>query len=230
RRLRFTGPERLPRFRRGCVRGTPAESAATGGGRHPSDPRPGAAAVVRPEEAGLGALRVDQREDGRAFAGIDRQAGTSDVAGGQAARQPRPGFPGVRRLVDAAFRPAADHLANGAAALIRRGVDDVGALRIEDDVADAGVGADRQDRRPGVAPVGRLVEAALAARREQRALGRDVDDVGLPRIDQNLPDVFRGFEPDALPRLAGVGRLVDAVSEMGAALAGFFTGAGPNEL
>ena len=101
---------------------------------------------------------------------------------------------------------------------------------LEHDVADAGVVADVEDARPGRAAVGRLVEAALAARGPQRPLRRDVDDVRVARIDEDLADVLGVLEPHVLPGLAGVGRLVDAVAEMRAALAGVLAGAEPDDV
>ena len=152
------------------------------------------------------------------------------VARRQALGQLRPRLAGVGRLEDAAFRPAADHLADRPPPLVRRREQDVRVLRVEHDVADARVRADRQDRRPRRAAVGRLVQAALAARRPERALRGDVDDVRVARIDQDLADVLRGLQAHALPRLAGVGRLVDAVTEMGAALAVVFARAEPEDV
>ena len=85
-------------------------------------------------------------------------------------------------------------------------------------------------RVPRRAAVGRLVEPALAAGRPQRPLRGDVDDVRVARIDQDLADVLGRRQPHALPRLAGVGRLVDAVAEVRAALAGVLAGAEPDDV
>src|SRR5262249_40889469 len=135
----------------------------------------------------------------------------------------------VARLVDAAFGAAADQLADRAAPLIRRRVHDVGVLRIEHDVVHAGVGADRQDRLPRRAAVRRLVEAALAAGRPERPLRGDVDDVRVARIDLDAADVLRRHQAHPLPRLARVGRLVDPVAEVRAALTQVLAGAEPDD-
>src|SRR5262249_33237923 len=65
----------------------------------------------------------------------------------------------------------------------------------------------------------RLVEAALAARGPERSLGRSVHHVRVARVDQDLAEVLGFLEPHALPRLAGVSGLVNAVAEVRAALA-----------
>ena len=124
----------------------------------------------------------------------------------------------VGRLVERALGTAADELPDGAPALIGRGIEHVGILRIHHHVGDAGVGADGQDGLPGLAAVGRLVEAAVAAGVPQRADRAHVDDVRVARIDEDVLDVLGVLEPHPRPRLAGVGRLVDAVAVADAAL------------
>ena len=116
------------------------------------------------------------------------------------------------------------------APLVGGGKDDVRVARVEDDVADAGVLADREDGSPGRAAVGRLVESAFAALREERPLRCHVDDARVARVDENLADVFGGFEPHPLPGLAGVGRFVDAVAEVSTALAVVFPRAQPEDV
>ena len=175
-------------------------------------------------------LGADQRVHARRVLRIDPERDTTDVVFWQAVLQLRPRLAGVLRLPDASLGTAADHLPHAAAPLVRRRVDDVGVLWIEDDVADAGVVADVQHLRPGRAGVGRLVEAALAARRPERPLCGDVDDVRVARVDEDLAEVLGFLQPHPLPRLAGVGRLVDAVAEVRAALAGVFTGPEPHHV
>ena len=66
--------------------------------------------------------------------------------------------------------------------------------------------------RPGLAAVGGLVEAAVAARRPQRALRGDVDRVAVLRVDDDAADVLGALEADVRPRPAAVLALVDAVA------------------
>ena len=116
------------------------------------------------------------------------------------------------------------------APLVGRGEDDVRVARVEHDVADARVLADRQDRTPGGPAVGRLVESALAALGKERPLRRHVHDVRVAGVDDDVADVLRGLEAHALPGLARVGRLVDAVAEMGASLAVVLARAEPEDV
>src|SRR6185503_19303952 len=251
RRLILIGVGVRRRHRVVRARHVRAAPAAAGIGRDLADARPRAARVIRAieprfiddrpgrrrrgrratAEAAAAARRLgaDQRVDARRVLRIHAERDPADVVFGQSLRQLRPLLARVGALPDAALGAAADHLPHGAAALIRGCVDDVGVARVEHDVADAGVVADVQHPLPFRAAVGRLVETALAARRPQRALRSDVDDVGVARVDQDLADVLGGGQPHALPRLAGVGGLVDAVPEMRAALAGVFTGAEPDD-
>ena len=105
------------------------------------------------------------------------------------------------------------------AALIRRGVEDVGVRRVDDDVGDAGVLADGEHRLPRLPAVSRLVKSAIAARRPKRPLRRNVDDIGVARIDDDLRDVLGLFQPDVLPALPAVDRFVNPVPHRHRALA-----------
>src|SRR5258708_38622474 len=89
---------------------------------------------------------------------------------------------------------------------------------MEREIVRAGVGADRQTSLPRLPAVDGLVDAAFAARREQRSLRGDVHDVRVPRVDQQLTALLRGGETHALPRLPCIRRFVDPVAEIRAAL------------
>ena len=65
---------------------------------------------------------------------------------------------------------------------------------------------------PRLAAVGALVDAALLAVEAQPAERRDVDDVGVGRMDADLRNHAGIGERHVRPRLAGVDRLVDAVA------------------
>src|SRR5262249_24583528 len=107
---------------------------------------------------------------------------------------------------------------------------DIGIARVEDDVGDAGVGADVKHALPRLAAVGRLVQAAVAARPPERPLCRDVDGVGVAWVEEDLADVLGLFEAHLLPRFAGVVGAVDAVAETDAALAVVLAGADPDDV
>ena len=98
-------------------------------------------------------------------------------------------------------------------ALVRRGVEDVRVRRIHHDVGEPRVVVDELRVRPGLAAVGRLVEAALRVRTEQMAHRRDVDDVRILRVHDDAADALRFVQPDVLEFLAAVGGLVDAGAE-----------------
>src|ERR1700724_1369679 len=101
--------------------------------------------------------------------------------------------------------------------------------RIHAQVGAPGVVADGEHPLPGLAAVGGLVDAAVAAGRPQRPLGGDVDDVGVARIDHDAGDVLRALEAEVLPVPAAVGRPVDAVAVGDAALAVVLAGADPDD-
>ena len=82
--------------------------------------------------------------------------------------------------------------------------------------------------RPGLPAVGRLVEAAVAAVAPERALRGHVDDARVARVDDDPADVLGVLEPDVLPGLAAVGRLVHAVAVAHAALRVVLAGAHPD--
>ena len=97
-------------------------------------------------------------------------------------------------------------------------------------VRNACVLADLQHRRPRLATIGRLEEAALAAGRPQATHRRRVHHVRIARVNQDLADVFRGPQPGVRPGASAVQALVDAVAPPDAALAGVLAGAEPDDV
>src|SRR5262249_47976693 len=116
---------------------------------------------------------------------------------------------------------AADHLTDVTHALIAARVENQRVLGIHREVTDAGDFIDEERPRPRRAAVGRLEDATIAAAtlREERALRRDVHNVRVFRIDDDLADVLGLLEADAFPRLTSVRRLVETGAEVRAALA-----------
>src|ERR1044072_3069328 len=84
--------------------------------------------------------------------------------------------------------------------------------RIELNVVGAGPLIAAEYFRPRLSAVGGLVDAAVTSLSPERTLRRDVDDIGVARVDENAPNVLRLFEPGVRPALASVDRLVDAVA------------------
>ena len=132
--------------------------------------------------------------------------------------------------MDRALRPAVDQREEMTAALIRRGHEHVGVAGIDDHVGHAGVLRDLQHLRPRLPAIGRLVEAAVAARGPQRALGGHVDGVAVFRIDDDAADVLGGVEPDVGPRSPAVVALVDAVAIRDRSLRVAFAGPDPDDV
>ena len=191
---------------------------------------PALAPVGRPVEALVLRRGLDRGVDDARVDGGDGQADFADIAGGEPDRELAPGLAGVLAFVDARFGAAADERGDAAAALIGGGVDDVGIGGVELGRSDARVFGDREDEGPGLAAVGGLVEAALAARGPERALGRDVNDVGIARVDQDPADVLGLGEAHVGPGLAAVQALVDAVAEADMASADVLARAHPDGL
>ena len=105
-----------------------------------------------------------------------------------------------------------------------------GLCGIDHELVRAGVGAHGEDRRPRLAAVGRLVDAAIAARGPERSLRRDVDDVRVARVDLDVAEVLGVRQAGSRPGLAAVRRLVDAVAEHRAPRIRVLAGAEPDDV
>src|SRR6185503_463532 len=91
-------------------------------------------------------------------------------------------------------------------------VDVNGVRRIEHDVDAAGVGILIENLLERASAVGGAEDAALLVRSVRMAQDRDEQTIGILRIDGDLRDLLAVAEAEARPRLARVGRLVDAVA------------------
>src|SRR5262249_55124394 len=169
---------------------------------------PGDAVVRRPENTALAIGGLDVGIEDVGLHGRNGESDAPELFVGQAGGDFLPGLAAVGAAMDRALGPAVDEGGKRSAALIRRRDDDVGVARVEDDVADTGVLGDLQHLVPGLAAVGRLVEAAIAAGRPERSLCGDVHRIAILRIDDDAPDVFGGFQADVGPRSAAVLALV----------------------
>ena len=132
--------------------------------------------------------------------------------------------------MDRALRTAIDQREEVTAALISGCDDHVGIPRIDNHIGHPRVLRDSEDLRPRVPPVSRLVEAAVAARRPQRALGGHVHRVGVFRIDDDAADVLGAFEPDVRPRPSAIVAPVDAVAVRDGSLRVAFAGPDPDDV
>ena len=175
-------------------------------------------------------LGINQRIHAAGLFRVGRQCDTSHFSGRQTVGQLCPVATTVGGLEDAAIGTAANHLADVTTTLVGAREDRVRVARVKREVREAGVLVDVQHTVPGRATVGRLVDAAVAAGRKERALRGDPDDVRVVRIDQNLADVLGVGQARPRPRLAGVGGLVEAVAKVRRPLALVFTRAEPKDV
>src|SRR5690349_25099476 len=83
---------------------------------------------------------------------------------------------------------------------------------------------------PRLATVSRHEDAAFFIWTKRVTERADVNDVGVLRIDNDGRDVFGLGESHVLPRLAAVGRFVNAIAERHAVAYVRFAGADPNDV
>ena len=191
---------------------------------------PALAAVGGAEEAALVLFGFDDRVENVRVLQRVGEADPADLSLGQPGLELAPALAAVDRLVEGRLGTAADQRPDMAPALVRGGVDRVRVARVEQDVGDPGLLADREHPGPGLAEVDALVDAALAAAAPERTVGRHPDDPRVARIDQDAADVLGLLEPHALPRLAAVERAVEAVAVGDAALVVVLAGADPDDV
>ena len=162
-------------------------------------------------------LVVDDGEERPARVGVEadppdgvagREAGALDV---QARERPA----AVVGAPEPRARPALAEVPRPARARPRRGVDARRVGRVEEDVDGARVVVEAEHALPRPAAVVGPVDAALSVRRVQVADGGHERHVRVVAVDDHAPDVVRLVEPEVRPRLAAVGRLVDAGAGVG---------------
>ena len=148
----------------------------------------------------------------------------------QAAGEFRPRLPAVGGLVDAAGDAVLEQLPRPALHVVHRRVKRVGLSPVDDQIDRAGLVVDVEHLRPGLPSITCLEHAAFLAGRPQASHRRDVDNVGIGRVDDDAADLPGFLQPHPLPRLAGVGRLVDAVARVRDADARGVPGADPHDV
>jgi hypothetical protein len=143
-----------------------------------------------------------------------RQPDPADHARGQArvTCDLRPRLAAVGGLVHAAAGSAARHLVLDAIRLPQCGVDHIGIVGVDHDIDGAGARILEQRAFPRLAAVGALENAALLARAVIQPERRDIDDVGIGRVNADLRDRIDVLESDMRPRLPRVARFVDAIA------------------
>src|SRR5207249_880735 len=126
--------------------------------------------------------------------GRDRDADAADILLRQPGGELRERLAPVRALPDPGAGAAVDERPDLAVALVGRRIDDAGIERVELHVAGAGPVVDVEHLLPRLAAVARAIDAAVAARRPQRALRGHEHHVGVARIDRDLADVLRALQ------------------------------------
>ena len=190
---------------------------------------PGGAGVVASVDPAL-LLVLDPGVDDARVGEIDRDPAPAPRALGQSLGESGPGPSGVGRFPEAAAWAATVHAPGGPAPLIGGRVKNLVVGGIHHQFGAAGVHARIEHPGPGETAVGRLVDAAVAAGLPEIAEGRDVDDIGIDRVDHDPGDLLRGAEPHVLPGLATVGRFVDPVAPGGTLPVVVLAGADPDQI
>src|SRR5713226_576478 len=185
------------------------------------DQRPVGAAVIAAVETAL--LGLNERVNNIRIGTGNRHADFSERALGHAvAFDALPGSAVVVRTVEAVLVAATVERPRSAVAFPHCREEDVGILRIENDVDAAGAVIEVENFLPGFTAVTRAEDAALIVFAVGMAEGGDKSDIGIRRMDDHLADVARVFQTDVVPGLAAIVRTIDAVAEGDvAAYAGF---------
>src|SRR5690606_22390525 len=136
----------------------------------------------------------------------------------------------VRRTPDGAALAGLAEVPGAPAPVVARGEQVRRLLGVDDDVDEADVGAEVLDALPVRTAVPRPEQAALLVRRVERAERRDPGDVRVLRVDGDPADVLGRGQAGVRPGLAGVGRTIDAVAPVRAALVVRLTRAEPQHV
>ncbi len=156
-------------------------------------------------------VRVARRDrDADAVHRLAREAAKHVGAGERVPRRAA-----VHRLVDPGLAAPRGEVPGPPAIGVHPGIDDVAVVRVGGDVGAGGLLVEEEHALPRGAAICRLVDAALLARPPLAPEDAGVDDVGVPRVDHDTGDLVGLLEPDALPVIAPVDRLVHPVADRG---------------
>ena len=174
--------------------------------------RPGEALIFGAVDAAFLDVLHQRVNDVGILAG-DIHRATSDVASRREAfGELVPVSAAVDGLVDSAARPSAVESEYGTPAFVGRGIKRVRALRIDGDVGNTGVLIDEERLRPGNAAVGGFEYAAFFVRPPKMAQRRNVDDIGIGRMNDNAADVTGFLKAHVRPGAAGVHGFINSVA------------------
>ncbi len=148
---------------------------------------------------------------------VRRGRGDLDPDASHEAREPpgglRPGASAIGGAEDAALLVAGAVRPLLAVEVPHRRVQQVRVARVDVEVCRAVHVVDVEDLLPRLARVLAHEDAALLVRAEGVPDGRDIDLVGIERVDDDARDVTRVGEPEVAPGLATICGLVDPVPE-----------------
>src|SRR6266700_2455203 len=185
------------------------------------DQGPVGAAVIAAVEAAF--LRFDERVNNIRVGAGNRHANAAERALGHAiAFDALPGSAIVGRTVEAVLVAATVERPRSAVAFPHRSKENVGILRIKNDVDAAGAVAQVENFLPGFAAIAGAENAALGVFAVGMAESGDEHDVGICGMDDELADVTRVFQAEVVPGLAAVVGTINTIAEGNvAANAGF---------
>jgi len=181
-------------------------------------PLPGCALIVRSKNPTLPIRRLNRRVNHIRIHRRNHQPNPPHIHRWQSRLQLVPGRSRVGRLINRALRPAINQSKNMPPPLIRRRINNVRIRRIELHIHHARVLTDRQHGLPVFSAVRRLIESAISTRTPQRPLCRHINNLRIPRVYYYSSNVLRLLQPQILPTLSPVHRLVNSVAISHAAL------------
>ena len=156
--------------------------------------------------------RLHQRVNALAVTRRDRDIHLADAPLRQAVREARPRFTRIARLPDSAARATAVHRPGGHLHFPRTGIKDTRVLLVHREARAPRLLIDEEHAAPTVAAVAGAEHTPLLLRTRHATDRADIHDVGVCRMDDDLPDPADFLETHILPGLSGIGRLVDAVA------------------
>ena len=175
------------------------------------DELPGLAVIIAAPQAALVDFGLDNRVNAVRAARGDRDANLADEFR-QAAAKLLPGIAAVGRFPDAARRATRLDEPRSATVLPHRGIHDARICRVHGEIRRAGLVVHLQHGCPGLAAIAAAVDAAFGVRAPDLALHRDIHDIGIRRVNDDLADLASFVEPQVRPAFARVGGLVYAVA------------------
>ena len=144
--------------------------------------------------------------------GRNRQTDLAHLRLGQSVPQLRPGVASVRGLVDAGAGSELVDVPRPAQDLPGGGVHDAGVVRIDRKVYRAGLVVDEENLLPGPTAILGAESATLRVGTIRMSDGRDINQLGIARIDPYPPNLAGVAQADVLPGATPIRGFVHAIS------------------